>query len=358
MKEDYFIVFIDPRRYTDFHISDYVKNIEAEFGFISAYGIKADFNTVMQLQNLESVNAISIRTNVFCGVETEGFESLGFNYHIDYDASETTVAIIDSGIYMHLDFVMPNMRIKFFKDFVNFKSNPYDDNGHGTAVAGVIAGNGIANGKKISGFAPNCDLIILKAIKSTGEGSAFNILSAMQWIYDNHLNYNIQAVCMSFGAEPLKKNDPLVIGAETLWDEGITVVASAGNNGPGTETIRSPGCSAKIITVGGAEIEDGFLRVPDYSSRGPAGDISKPDIVAPATNIKCCGNKGNYVTLSGTSFAAPLVAGICAVIKSRHPEYTPDKVKEILLDNAVDFCKDENACGKGLIDTDFLLNDF
>lgn len=351
---DRYIIFIDPPRFKDFDIAPFVNKIEKKFDFINAYGIIS--NDVDNLKELSCVSAISIHTNVIC-TEIHTDNALNFIPKYNFSGVGATVAVIDSGIFNHLDFIMPGNRIRAFKDFVNQYDFAYDDNGHGTAVAGIIGGSGIANAKKFVGSASGCDLIILKAIKSNGEGSAFTILEAMQWIYDNKNKYNIQVVCMSFGAAPLEKNDPLVIGAEALWDSGITVVASAGNNGPDPETIRSPGCSNKIITVGGAEVEDNELRVPDFSSRGPVGSNYKPDIVALATDIICCNYKGGYTVMSGTSFSAPYVAGICAVIKAKYPSFTPDKIKEILLKNAIEFCGDRNVCGRGLINTDFLFGE-
>ncbi len=357
MPNNLYIVFVEPDEFAEFEPDPFVNEVVARFDFICAYGIKAEKDKLEKLENLKCISAISIHTNVIC-TENQAFNAFGLKFNSQFTGKGVTVAVIDSGIFNHLDFVMPVNRIKVFKDFINSKQEPYDDNGHGTAVAGVIGGNGISSGKKIRGTADECDLIVLKAIKENGEGSAFDILEAMQWIYENHSKYNIQVVCMSFGAPPLANKDPLVIGAEALWDEGIAVVASAGNNGPKMKTILSPGCSAKIITVGGAEIENEMLRVPDFSSRGPVDDASKPDIVAPATDIDCCNYKGGYVKYSGTSFAAPFVAGICALIKSKRPEYTPDKIKELLLENAVEFCGDKNVCGSGLINIDFLSSDF
>lgn len=230
-------------------------------------------------------------------------------------------------------------RILAFKDFVSDKDYPYDDNGHGTFVAGVASGSGALSGGLYSGVAPKSNIISLKALNHMGEASADKILKAMEWVYDNCRKYNIRVVCMSFGSDPLGYNDPIMSGAEALWREGIVVVAAAGNSGPQFQTIKSPGVSSQIITVGGfndnrvsnENFEENFFEIADFSSRGPAFSRSKPDLIAPAVDIVSCGIDKNYVTLSGTSVATPMVAGLCALILEENPQILPNEVKRRLL---------------------------
>lgn len=190
-------------------------------------------------------------------------------------------------------------RICEFVDFVNGKQQEYDDNGHGTFVCGVCSGSGCLSNFRYSGIAPKTNVFALKALDGKGEASANKILDAMQWVYENHKEKNIKVVCMSFGSEPLGKSDPIMLGAEALWNEGVVVVAAAGNSGPEYQTIKSPGISSKIITVGG--IDDNrydsksfnrkYFEIADFSSRGPAFRHVKPDIVAPSVDIVSCGVK-------------------------------------------------------------------
>lgn len=232
---------------------------------------------------------------------------------------------------------------------------PYDDNGHGTAVSSILCGNGLVSGGKNSGVAPRTRLISLKAIGKEGEGGAFAILEAMQWIYDNADKFNIKVVCMSFGSVPVENGpDPLSVGAEALWKKGITVVCSAGNDGPHLKTIKSPGCNPHILTVGGARVSESGITVPDFSSRGPCGLFVKPDIIAPAVGITACGLSENYESFTGTSMAAPLAAGAAALILSKKPEYSPDRVKEILTAKARKLPFPPESAGRGLLCFDFL----
>ena len=268
-----------------------------------------------------------------------------------------TIAYIDTGIFPHLDFTSKNNRIINFVDLINGKESPYDDNGHGTFIAGAGSGNGFISAGKYAGVAPYSNIISIKALNQLGEASALKILEAMQWVYDNAKKYNIRVVCMSFGSEPLGINDPIMKGAEVLWNEGIIMVAAAGNSGPEFETIKSPGVSSKIITVGG--LNDGRTddkvtnfknySIADFSSRGPALRKSKPDLVAPAVDIiSCCNELGkSYTKLSGTSVATPMIAGICSLMLEKQPNLSPDAVKRKLITSCTGITFNRNVEGWG-----------
>lgn len=326
----------------------YASSIVKSYPFISAFGAQVNVHDVRDLERLPFVKAVAAHTTVtVCG---DGLPALSAAPLIRENKSGANVcaAVIDTGVRPHLDLMMPYMRVVRFEDFVGGRAQPYDDNGHGTAVAGILMGNGLVSGGLNKGSAPAAELIALKAMNKKGEGSAFHILEAMQWIYENKDKYNIRVACMSFGTEPLESNDPLVLGAEALWRRGVTVVASAGNSGPADNTVTSPGICPEIITVGAVGEADGRIYVPDFSSRGRPGGEVKPELVAPGVDISCCGVAEHYISLSGTSMAAPAVAGYCADILSVHPDYTPDKVKEILIENSLKLSFPSNVSGYGL----------
>ena len=261
------------------------------------------------------------------------------------------IAVIDTGCYPHLDFVLGHNRIVKFVDLINDYDLPYDDNGHGTFVAGVLGGNGLVSQQKYSGIAPQSGLIVLKALKSDGQTQAYKVLEAMQWVYTNCLKYNIRVVCMSFGSTPLSQNDPLTIGANSLWQKGIVVVSAVGNDGPKSGSVKSPGSSGRIITVGCADTRNDEISIADFSSRGPIFDFIKPDLVAPGVEITSLSNStAFYTSMSGTSVSTPFVAGVAALLLQQNPQLTPNDIKSILLASATQLPFDSNACGAGLVD--------
>ena len=350
------VVFVDSLSSARESLAPHVVTVVAAYPFIKAFGVEVCVHKIDDLSALKCVKAIAPHTTVTtCMLKAKEALQIAPAYeHFGY-GENISVVVIDTGVRPHLDFTVPTNRI-YFHDFISQKALPYDDNGHGTAVSSILCGNGLTSGGRFSGIAPRARLISLKAIGKEGEGGAFAILEAMQWIYDNAAEYNIRVVCMSFGSVPVSKGiDPLSAGAEALWKKGIVVVASAGNDGPHEKTIRSPGCNPSVITVGGAEFKNGYARAADFSSRGPCGAFIKPDIIAPAVGITACGLNDSYEIFSGTSMAAPMVAGAAALILSRHPFFSPDRIKELLLSSAEPLPFSPEIVGRGLLS--FSLND-
>lgn len=324
--------------------------IVGSYPFISAFGAKVRVHDLEDLRRLPCVRAVASHATVSCSALPAGLQATGQKLHSPRRRGEhVRVAVIDTGACPHLDFTLPVDRMAHFSDFVSGRTEPYDDNGHGSAVSGLICGSGVLSGGEHRGSAPWSDLIALKAMDARGEGSAFHILEAMQWIYDNRERFNIRVACMSFGTNSVRGDDPLVMGAEALWRSGVTVVTSAGNSGPKAGTVTSPGCCPEIITVGAAERSGTGYRVASFSSRSPARDDVplKPELLARGVDVPCCGVKERYVTLSGTSMAAPVVAGYAADLISRDPRLTPDRVKELLVSSAVPVSGPKNAVGYG-----------
>lgn len=328
-------------------------DIIEEYKFINAFLVKMDKKEILNLSQISQVKHISAVTKA-CALMHIARKIMGID-NINLSGKDVTIAFIDTGIIQHGDFVLGENRIITFKDFVGENTLPYDDNGHGTFVAGVASGSGALSGGYYCGIAPKSNIISLKALDRLGEASADKILKAMQWVYDNQKKYNIKVVCMSFGSDPLGFNDPIMSGAEALWREGVVVVAAAGNSGPQFQTIKSPGVSSQIITVGGfndnrvdnEHFEENFFEIADFSSRGPAFSRSKPDLIAPAVDIVSCGIDKNYVTLSGTSVATPMVAGLCALILEENPQILPNEVKRRLLAKCKPITFNRNIEGYG-----------
>ena len=230
------------------------------------------------------------------------------------------VAVLDTGVYLHPDLVQ---QIKSFHDLIEHRSQPYDEHGHGTHVAGIIAG---AGRHPWHGIAPACQLHIYKVLDQNGNGKIENTCRAIQEILTwNQKNpgmiriLNI-SVGMMLHVQP-KSQKKLLKAVETAWDHGVIVVAAAGNNGPAPGSVTSPGISRKVITVGS-------LDAP-YSGRGPTKScVVKPEILMPGSNILSCANHSDgYTRKRGTSMATPIITGMLALLISKYPGLKPNEVK-------------------------------
>ena len=335
------------RRYFD---SNSIGEIVYTYPFISALGVKVKNHNLFRLARLNFVTYITASTKVNCLM----YNSKKLMNIPEYNIVKNsfTCAIIDTGLEPNIDMSIPYNNVVHFKDFVNGRESLYDDNGHGTFVASVLSSSGVCSCCKYSGVVDNQKLVILKALSSEGETDAFTILNAFEWIYKNHKKYDIKVVCMSFGSTVLGENDPLILGAEALWDIGITVVVAAGNSGPSKESIKSPGASRKLITVGALDTNN--INIADFSSRGPILNNFKPDLVAPGVNIVAgCNYKlvgKEYSTMSGTSVSTPMIAGIVCLLLDKNPSMSPNAIKRYLTTHAVSITGDRNKEGYGYID--------
>lgn len=299
------------------------------YRFANCFLLNCDADDISILSNLEEVKIIHSNSSVMTCKTEQDFLNLTNLTENKFYGQGQTICFIDTGIHPHFDFLFPHNRIIKFIDLINSNPSPYDDNGHGTFVCGIACGNGIFSTSN-KGIAPLCNIISIKALESNGASNSNVILDAMQWIYEHHKVYNISVVCMSFGADSNDLSDPLTSGAEALWKAGITVVAAAGNSGPKNNTIKSPGNNPHIITVGALDLSKNI--VADFSSRGPTIYGHKPDLIAPAVDLISCNNKFlPYTKMSGTSVATPIVAGVCAILKSKYKNITNNEIKKFLL---------------------------
>ena len=271
------------------------------------------------------------------------------------------VAVLDTGIFPHQDF---DNRISAFQDFVNRKTAPYDDNGHGTHISAIIGGSGSASDGRYRGIAPKCSLISIKVLDQRGNGFASDVLAGLSWIRSHKDNYGIRIVNISVGSfsrKGMTENSALVRGVNAAWDDGLVVVVAAGNNGPGRMTITTPGISRKVITVGCSddykEVQVSGNRMVDYSGRGPTyACVQKPDIVAPGSRVVSCKNACNlYQIKSGTSMSTPIVSGALALLLEKYPEMSNKDVKLRLRDSCTDLGLPHNQQGWGLLNLNLLL---
>ena len=286
-----------------------------------------------------------------------------YAYKTGLNGQNVTVAVMDTGIVPHPDF---GERIVCFRDFCNGHHDMYDDNGHGTHVAGIIAGAG-TNILEYSGMAPKARIVMLKVLDEKGNGNTKKVLEAIEWLLREKERYQIRLLNISVGMLPSAgKNEQrkLLEAVDCLWDEDIMVVAASGNNGPKENSVTIPGISRKILTVGSSDdgINEPGVRglTKGYSGKGPTECcIVKPEILAPGTNITSCSRDGKgYQKKSGTSMAAPVVTGSLALAFQKYPQFSPAEMKLRLYERAY---PRGSALGKkcwGMIHVDNLVRGF
>ncbi|MEU7340873.1 S8 family serine peptidase [Streptomyces sp. NPDC007074] len=254
-----------------------------------------------------------------------------------YEGQGVKVAVLDTGA----DASHPDLagRIAEAKDFSG-SGNTGDHFGHGTHVASIVGGSGAASGGTRRGVAPKADLLIGKVLDDSGYGDESGIIAGMEWATGKHA----KVVNMSLGASlETDGTDPLSEAVNTLTaSTGTLFVVAAGNDGPGTSTIGTPGAADAALTVGAVDRDDSLA---PFSSRGPRfGDGAvKPDVTAPGVGIVAARAAGttlgdpvdaHYISLSGTSMATPHVAGAAALLAQQHPDWQAQQLKDALTSTA------------------------
>jgi len=285
-----------------------------------------------------------------------------------YKGAGVTIAVVDSGVALHPDIQTLTAVVDVVGNTTAHAAPPaesIDPNGHGTHVAGIMVGSGLHSGGRMAGIAPAASLVSVRVLDDVGRGLSSDVLAGLQWIRDHHAEYGIRVINLSLG-HPVYESatvDPLVEAVDQLWDAGIVVVCSAGNRGrSGAATITSPCNSRKVITVGATNdnhtgpITDD--KIATYSSRGPTPIdlVAKPDLVAPGNRIVSLRSAGShmdmllpdrrvaadpaqpdvmeYVEMSGTSMASPIVAATAALMIEKDPSLNPGSVKARLMMSA------------------------
>jgi serine protease AprX len=267
-------------------------------------------------------------------------------------SSAPAIAVVDSGIESSRSDFDGGSRVAAQVNLSSMTPNsPGDGRGHGTFVAGIAAGS--APG--YAGAAPNSKVVSLDVMDDTGTARTSDVIAACDWILANKSTYNIRVANFSLhsGARNHFYNDPLDRAVERLWFNGVFVVAAAGNYGNASGpsgVLYAPGNDPFVMTVGAIDLGSGYSAGDDtaapWSAWGYTEDgFSKPEIGAAGRYIIGPVPNGStlvreradhlvgtgYMELSGTSFAAPVVAGAAAQILARHPNWTPDQVKGALM---------------------------
>jgi serine protease AprX len=282
-----------------------------------------------------------------------------------YTGKGVGVAVIDTGIQGDL----PDFRTSetdstsrvIATAVVNPAASSVDDTfGHGTHVAGLIAGNGANRPAgdplqgKYSGVAPDANLIAVKADDGHGNASVLDVIDGLQFVVDHKTDYNIRVANLSLRSTVAEsyRTDPLDAAVEQAWFSGITVVAAAGNDGSVADAVSyAPANDPYTITVGGVDDmgtqSTGDDKLATWSSRGTSQDgFQKPEVVAPGAHMistipagseytslcVTCMVDGEYFKVGGTSMAAGVVSGEVAQLAQKYPEYSPNQLKQAVIE--------------------------
>ena len=237
-------------------------------------------------------------------------------------------------------------------DFVNNDSDPMDDEGHGTHVAGIIGANG---GDSLRGVAPDVKLLAVKVLDATGLGYESDIIAGIDYCLDPDGNPAtddaVDVINMSLGGTPVPDN-PLDRAVNNATNAGVLSVIAAGNSGAlGYGTIGSPGTSKSALTVGAC---DSLNNIANFSSVGPdpINSLIKPEVVAPGVNILSTVLNNQTESWSGTSMATPHITGVAALLKEEHPLWNPEEIKAAIVNTAHSVGESVSvfAQGKGIVD--------
>lgn len=351
--------------------SDDIKSLSTklklELPLINGYAGNMNTETIYKLVASSDIEYISFDSKVYAllDIATPTIET-NFPHKRGYEGEGITIAVIDTGVVAHHDLTRPTNRIVEFVDLVNGKDKPYDDNGHGTHVTGIIAGNGYSSNKKYVGAAPKANILSIKALDESGGGSISDIIQAISYAIETKDKYNTKIINLSLGtpANSSSNRDPLSRAVEKATKAGLVVVTAAGNSGPEPKTILSPGISKYAITVGAVDdkqtIDTSDDTIAPFSSRGPTLEgLKKPDIVAPGVNIDSLSNESvdKYVSLSGTSMATPLVSGSIALLLNKEKDLSPSQVKKRLMTSTLDLERSWQEQGAGMLNLKELFED-
>lgn len=337
------------------NIGTYNKNLEGIMGF-SAY---VPIDKISQISKHKLVRSVFVDAKVVALGSSSSTQTSN-NYTETISATNISskigvsdgvgVAVLDTGVYLHPDI---SDNVVAFKDFVNNQKNPYDDSGHGTSVAGIIAGSGEKSKGQYVGVAPNVDIVSVKVLDANEEGYVSDVVEAIDWVIENKEAYNIRVINLSLGTDSTTYGSLLDEAAEKAWNNGIVVVASSGNGGPNS-AIYSPATSSKVISVGSTTTNYTITPYDDeYSwfSTTPkvVNGTTKPEIYAPGEDIislavpngkRHLSHSSSFVNSwyfkdSGTSFSAPMVSSTAALLISDNDKLSPDEVKSKIVNSSV-----------------------
>ena len=338
--------------------SSIVKKINSYKGTV--YNIIESSNLISAQLNLKGINRIIEYPEVekiffdeylfLCGMSVTSANKSSYILKTDLSGAGVGIGIIDSGVYPHKDLISPTNKIALFVDVINGIHYPYDDNGHGTSISGILCSSGFSSNNMYKGICHKSRLFCYKAFDKLGKGFASDILFSIESLINISKEHNIKILCLPF--ELLSHNILIVNEFENLFNlaikNGMIPIIPAGSSINEKYSIMGIASLSNCITVGGLDSEKSTVKPYFYSACGPLTKYNKPDLCASCTNIVSLNSDKNYIsekngmklypkpldisykTFIGSSLAAAYVCGICSLIFEKKPDITFKDISSLL----------------------------
>ncbi|WP_010232915.1 S8 family serine peptidase [Clostridium arbusti] len=332
--------------------------------------------SIHRLIEYPEVNFITLDDFAYlCANSVSAANSVNLGKSLKFTGKDVCIGLIDSGVYPHPDLLSPFKKIKKFTDLINGLNYPYDDNGHGTFISGILSGSGINSKGMYKGIAPNSSIYCIKAFNALGKGYISNILLAIDKFLLDCKKFNIRILCLPF---EISTEDDFILSLfykifEKAKENDIVVIIPSGNNENIKSSIRGIAALSNCLTIGGVDTTS-ITKPYFYSASGPCGKLMKPDLSAACVDIYSLRSDINYVserdgvklyphkmkqyytTFTGTSCAAAYISGICALLLESNSTLNYKDVISLIKAscNLLNFPKWQQ--GEGLIDIKKLFN--
>lgn len=307
--------------------------------------ISADLNPrgINRISEYPEVEKVYLDEYLFlCGMSVTTANKVHFSEKFKLNGSGIGIGLVDSGVFPHQDLISPSNKIELFVDLINNLKYPYDDNGHGTSIAGILCSSGISSNNMYTGVCNKSKLFCYKAFDRLGKGFASNILYAIDCLINMSQEHNIKLLCLPF--ELLTHNTFIISCFENIFDyaisKGVVPIVPSGSNSNNKYSIIGLSTLSNCISVGGLNTSTNSITPYSFSSSGPYGKLIKPDLCAACVNIISLNSDSNYIsekngvklypkkldishkTFSGTSIAAAYICGLCALLFEKKPDMT------------------------------------
>ena len=344
-------------QYKDFQ-SSVVKKINSYKGTVhhiidSANLISAELNSrsIDRILEYPEIKKIYLDEYLFlCGMSVTTANKVHFSESYGLSGTGIGIGLIDSGIFPHPDLTSPINKIELFEDLINNYHYPYDDNGHGTSIAGILCSSGLSSNNMYKGVCSKSKLFCYKAFDKLGKGFASDILYSIESLSNISKEKNIKILCLPF--ELLTHSTFIISCFHSIFNyaisKGLIPIVPSGSNLNSSSSIMGIATLPNCITVAGLDTVSPVIKPYLYSSGGPYGKLSKPDLSAACVNVISLNCDSNYIsekngiklyprkldapykTFTGSSIATAYISGLCALLCEKNPSITFKDMSSLL----------------------------